>query len=323
MKVKLLVIGIICLLALVGGGGFVWWQTQLAAVNPTNTQEVAFVVPRAQAAAITLQQLEAQGLIRSSLAARIYLKVTNSGQSLQNGTFLVSPSQDLQTVIAVLSQGPKDIWVTFPEGWRREQIAARLASQLVGPEATFDTAEFMQATQALEGQLFPDTYLIPRTASAADVVRLMTATFASKTSLDPVADQDTLILASIIEREGKTTTDRPIIAGVLQNRLDADWPLQVDAAVQYGRDTTQCRGNLDCDWWSPLYDSKIPSLYNTYLHAGLPPGPISNPGLVSINAALNPADTPYWYYIHAPDGTAYYATTLAEHNANIDKYLKP
>jgi UPF0755 protein len=149
----------------------------------------------------------------------------------------------------------------------------------------------------------------------------MTDTFSAKTSgLTPKGSNLTFVeavtLASIIERETKTDAERPIVAGILINRLNAGMPLQVDAAVQYAIGTSK-------DWWPilGLTDLKINSPFNTYKFAGLPPAPIANPGLSSLKAAFAPTATSYWYYIHDSTGQIHYAKTLAEHNANIAKFL--
>jgi UPF0755 protein len=149
----------------------------------------------------------------------------------------------------------------------------------------------------------------------------MTETFTAKTQGLTVQGSNltfsqAVILASLLERETKTDTERPIVAGILINRLNLGMPLQVDASVQYAVGTP-------ADWWPiiTLNDLKVNSLYNTYKYAGLPPAPIANPGLSSFKAALNPAQTDYLYYISDTSGQIHYAKTLAEQNANIAKYL--
>lgn len=311
--------GVLVLLALaviLGSWGFWWWSGQVKPSDPANETKVAFVVAKDQTGNQIINNLAEQGLIRSGLAARIYVYVSGNQNRLQAGSFILTRSMTLSQVFTALTGPPADVWVTIPEGWRREQIAARLQATLadVG-SASFVTDEFVSATATLEGQLFPDTYLIPVAATASDVMRIMTANFNSKAGLDMPADRRTLVLASLIEREGRSDTDRPVIAGILAKRLKAGWPLQVDATVQYAIASAQ-------DWWPDQIDTKFASPYNTYQNAGLPPTPIANPGLAAIRAATQPAETDYWYYLHAPDGSVYFAKTIAEHNANIDKYLK-
>ena len=131
-----------------------------------------------------------------------------------------------------------------------------------------------------------------------------------------------ITLASIVEREGRTASDRPVIAGILLKRLRANWPLETDATLQFALGYQP----QEKTWWKKeitVEDKKIDSPYNTYLNTGLPPGPIANPGLQSIKAVIYPEPTDYWYYLHDSKGVAHYAKTLDGHNANIAKYLNP
>jgi UPF0755 protein len=314
VKTKFVVLSLgVLAMFLMGVLGFGWWKTQL---NPVSTDEspVAFVVIPGESGIQTANKLTEAGLARSVLVTRIYMKAMGIESKVQPGSFVLQQNMSLPEIFNQLLQGPQDIWVTIPEGWRREQVAERMSARL-GDE-NFIVSEFLKQTEDLEGQLFPDTYLIPAVANASDVVRIMSANFKTKSGLNMPSDTNILILASLIEREGKSATDRPGIAGVLTNRLDAGWPLQVDATVQYAR------GNAN-DWWPTLTDTKFSSIYNTYIHTGLPPTPIASPGLESIQAALDPDESEYWYYIHAPDGSVHFGRNLNEHNANIDKYLRP
>ncbi|MEJ2347990.1 MAG: endolytic transglycosylase MltG, partial [Patescibacteria group bacterium] len=132
-----------------------------------------------------------------------------------------------------------------------------------------------------------------------------------------------ITLASLLERETITNEERPVVAGILWKRVEAGWPLQVDAAVQYAIATADCQGKIECEWWPILTkeDLAINSSYNTYKYPGLPPAPIASPGLSSIKAAIFPEDSPYWFYLHDADGEIHYAETLEEHNANVSRYL--
>lgn len=320
---KVVALGLI-LVVILAGLGFWWWTGQVGAVSPGNEQKAAIVVAQNQTGTEIVNSLAAQGLIKSSLAAKIFLYVSHQQNKLQAGSFVVSPGLTLAELFQVLTGPAIDVWVTIPEGWRREQIAVRLQESL-GGEATsnFSLPSFMVGSQNLEGRLFPDTYLIPRSASASDVIKIMTDNFASKAKIDPQTQKDVLILASLVEREGITDSDRPVIAGILAKRLQAGWPLQVDATVQYAQDNDRCKTNIEtCKYWEPVTNSKFPSTYNTYLHTGLPPAPISNPGAAAIAASAIPTTNPYWYYLHDANGEIHYAKTLEEHQANIDKYLR-
>jgi UPF0755 protein len=246
------------------------------------------------------------------------LRVTGQITKIQSGEFKLTPSYSLFQTVNTIFKGPVELWVTIPEGLRREEIVQKFANGL-GKDATFVT-DFLQASKGKEGYLFPDTYLLPRDMTAATIVKKMTDTFASKTqnlkNNSGLSFDQAIVLASLLERETKTDAERPIVAGILIKRLNSDWPLQIDATVQYAVGTPK-------NWWPilTLDDLSIKSAFNTYKNQGLPPFPIANPGISSIKAVLNPVESDYWYYIHDNSGQIHYAKTLAEHNANIAKYL--
>ncbi|MCX6703947.1 MAG: endolytic transglycosylase MltG [Candidatus Woesebacteria bacterium] len=278
-----------------------------------------FVIAKGLSASQIGTKLESAGIIKSALAFKIYIQFTGQSGKLQSGQFRLSPSFSMFQNVNALFNGPIEIWVTIPEGLRREEMAAKFATAL-GKDATFSD-DFLLASKGKEGYLFPDTYLFPLDTSATAVVKKMADTFTAKTlGLIPQGSNltfsEAVTLASIIERETKTDAERPVVAGILLNRINAGMPLQVDAAVQYAVGTSK-------DWWPilSLADLKINSAYNTYKYAGLPPAAIANPGLSSLKAAFNPAKTDYLYYIHDSTGLIHYAKTLAQHNANIARYL--
>jgi UPF0755 protein len=226
------------------------------------------------------------------------------------------------------------VWVTIPEGLRREEIVEEFIKGLgkKGKEADDFRREFLMLSESEEGFLFPDTYLFPKTATAELVVNKMKKTFNKKLgNLEPDIKRSNytlsqiVTLASIIERETVTDKERPIVAGILFKRLEAGWPLQADAAVQYAVASAKCKTqNTKCKWWPKLtrQDLEIDSLYNTYKYRGLPPGPIANPGLSSIKAAVYPKESPYWFYLHGGDGSIRFASDVEEHNKNVEKYLR-
>ncbi|MGA3291735.1 MAG: endolytic transglycosylase MltG [Candidatus Microgenomates bacterium] len=301
----------------IAAGAF-WFYKSSLPVSVTENFNY-FVISKGESAAEIGSNLQSSGIIKSALAFKIYLQVTGQSGNLQSGEFRLTPSFSLFQTIETLFKGPVEISVTIPEGLRREEIAAKFAAGL-DKDSSF-TTEFLQASSGKEGYLFPDTYLFPRDASASAIVKKMTDTFTAKTEgLTPqdsgLSFSQSVILASILERETKTDTERPIVAGILLNRINMGMPLQVDASVQYAVGTSK-------DWWPilSLADLAVKSPYNTYVNQGLPPTPISNPGLSSLKAAFNPAKTNYLYYIHDSSGQIHYAQTLAEHNANIAKYL--
>ena len=216
-----------------------------------------------------------------------------------------------------LTHGTLDIWIKIPEGKRAEEIAEILEKEL----ETYSPS-WRATLISNEGYLFPDTYLVPKNADINSIISIMKNNFNAKIKSVNLSQNDSrlkevIIIASLIEREAITDNEKPIIASVIDNRLKAGMSLDIDATLQYikGQDVTG-------EWWSipTIEDKKIISEFNTYRNAGLPPFPISNPGIEAIKAALNPQDSDYYYYIHDAEGNVHFAKTLAEHNANIKKY---
>ncbi|MDD1677641.1 MAG: endolytic transglycosylase MltG, partial [Methanomicrobiales archaeon] len=270
------------------------------------------------------ERLERAGLVRSSTAFQILVVKEGLGRKIQAGDFRLSPAMTSLEIAQQLTHGTLDRWVTLVEGWRREETGQYLASNFQFPNSNFQYEEFLDLTGDLEGKLFPDTYLLPKDVDAKRLVAILTLNFEKKTAnLKP--EKKDLILASIVEREAKFEADRPIVAGILLNRLEHGWPLQADATVQYVVGSKKCEvGKVKCEWWPKNLtrdDLEIKSPYNTYLYTGLPAGPICSPGLAAIKAAMSPAETDYLYYLSDSEGKMHYARTLEEHNENIAKYL--
>ncbi len=289
------------------------------------------MVIRGRSASEIGRELYDKGLIRNPLAFKFYVQLTDKSDQIQAGEFRLSPSYSLEKIVDTLSGPPLELWVTVPEGLRREEVVEKFIAGLEkqGPDMIDFRKEFLQESVDMEGYLFPDTYLFPRDVSASKVVSTLRNTFDKKMqeignnypngySLDNI-----VTLASLIEREAITDEERPVVAGILYNRLINDWPLQIDAAVQYAIASANCKGKVECSWWPKNLtqeDLEIDSPYNTYKYSGIPPAPISSPGLESLKAAADPESSDYFFYIHA-DGKIYYAKTLSEHNANVRKYL--
>lgn len=283
-------------------------------------EEKVFVVQKGENLSQVAQNLEKQGLIRNAFAFKIFGLTQGMAAKIQAGDFRLKPAMNNQQIMQALSHGTADTWMTFPEGWRREEYSRRLAVNLTG----FDEQAFLALTKNSEGKLFPDTYAFPKDASPAAVVKILTANFAAKTK-DLRLTQAALILASIVEREAPNDLDRPIIAGILLKRQQKGWALQADATLQYAKANIACRiANAKCDWWPVVAgaDKNVNSLYNTYKYLGLPPGPIANPGLASLRAALAPQASAYWFYLSDAEGQIHYAATLEEHQQNIARYLR-
>lgn len=304
------------------GGSVVWWWQDIASMDPRDATPVMFTVQRGDGVKAIAANLSQKGLIRSPISFFVLVKLLNLERELQAGDFRLSRRMDARTIAEELTHGMLDIWVTTLEGWRVEEIATRVAKDLDIPEA-----EFLKFAQ--EGYMFPDTYLIPRDATAAAIADIFRKTFDAKVTAGLRQDAqktgltwaEVIVLASIVEREGNSDEDRPVIAGILLKRLKADWPLQADATLQYALGYQ----SYEKSWWKTSLtaaDKTVRSPYNTYRNPGLPPAPISNPGLASIRAVVYPTETDYWYYLHDPQGRIHYARTIEEHNANIAAYLQ-
>ena len=323
MKRTLLLIPLIILVAT---GIILWWYS---AVKPASTDSTLkdFLIVKGSSAAQIGNKLFKEGLIKNPLAFKLYVQITSKARSIPAGEFRLSPSYSLFKLVDELVRGPREIWVTIPEGLRKEEIAARFASSFDQGDVFIE--EFVEASKGMEGFLFPDTYLFPKEASASAVVKKMRSTFDVKTAefeeeiaSSSLSLNEIVTLASIVERETKTNEERPVVAGILLNRLDIGMGLQADATVQYAIASSKCVSN-DCQWWPQITreDLEIASPYNTYRFKGLPPAPIASPGISSLRAAIIPSSTDYLYYLHDAKGEIHYAETLEEHNANVRNYL--
>lgn len=289
-----------------------WFYDNAKAVNNDRVFQ-NFIIEKGASATQIGSSLQKEGLIKNKLAFKIYLRGIGLSSSLQKGEFRLSPSMNLFEIVEALQKGPIEVWTTIPEGLRHEEIAQKFAQSL-NKDNDFVT-EFISLSKPKEGYLFPDTYLFPKEVSAKAIIDKMVANFEEKTS-DLNLTYNQVILSSMLERETKTDEERPIVAGIILNRLNAGWPLQIDATNQYAIGTSK-------NWWPilTLNDLEIDSKYNTYKNTGYPITPIANAGISSLRASANPEASDYFFYIHDPSGQIHYAKTLSEHNANIRKYL--
>ncbi|NTU46734.1 endolytic transglycosylase MltG [Candidatus Roizmanbacteria bacterium] len=269
------------------------------------------------------KQLMQEGLIRNKVVFFIIVKQNGIDKKLQAGNFRLSPSMDTYKIAQSLTKGTNDVWLTVVEGLRKEEIASQITEKFLIPEIEFNGA-------AQEGYLFPDTYLIPAQASVQDIVSLMRANFDKKFTSDlkskartiGLTEKQVVILASLVEREAKYDDDRKKVASILVKRFQNDWPLQIDATVQY---VLGYQPNKKTWWKADLTDQdlQISSSYNTYKNKGIPPAPICNPGLKALVAvATADPNIGAWYYVSDATGHLHFASTLEEHNENIKKYLR-
>lgn len=267
-----------------------------------------FEIKPGESATTIAKNLQRVGLIRSPLYFRLLVRLQDL--TLQAGIYQVAPNLPPRQLVLTLTRGfGTDLKFTIPEGYRLEQTATVISDKL-----GIDPTSFLAASKGKEGRLFPDTYFVKAGTTAAEVVALMESTFISRY---PALSQEDLILASLVERETRAQEEKPIVAGILKKRLEAGWPLELDATVQYALGTST-------EWWptTTLLDRQVNSPYNTYTNPGLPPAPISAPGSAAIEAVQNPQDSPYWFYLHDREGNIRYAATAAEHSANISKYIR-
>ena len=285
------------------------------------------------------QILDESGVIRSPFVFMLTCRMSGAGQNLKPGVYELNRAMSVPEIIRQVVKGEAlESWVTIPEGYNVRQIADLLEQErLVYGEAfvrvaitmadEFPTYSFL-TTDSLEGYLFPDTYLVARGIDPQGIIVKMLDAFEAKV-IEPLQPEiedairlrfglppdffpeglhKMLTLASLVEREAKIAKDRPLIAAVLWNRLARDMKLQVDATVTYS--PGESRQNKDRIYHKDLENG---SPYNTYIHHGLPPGPICNPGLESIKATLNPARVDYLYYVARPDGSHVFSRTHEEH----------
>ncbi|MDE2019230.1 MAG: endolytic transglycosylase MltG [Patescibacteria group bacterium] len=288
-----------------------------------NPAPVVFEIRHGESFTDIVHGLAAANLIRSSLAFEVASVASGEAFHLKAGLYRLDPAMSSFAILSQLaSSGGQPITVTIPEGKNIYEIDAALANALVikpGELVAYDKNGEWRMEDGewgtLEGHLFPDTYQFAPGSGIQDVVQKFLDNFRAKAA--PVLGdttstaEQTLILASILEKEVQTPADQAIVAGILEKRLAAGMYLDVDATVKYG--------NLVSGSERPATSSP----YDTYHHKGLPPTPIGNPGLQVIQAALHPQNSPYWYYLSDPKtGKTIYARTLAEQNKNIALYLK-
>jgi UPF0755 protein len=285
---------------------------------PSNFPSGAVVtVPEGSSLAEIASLFGEKHLIRSPRALELLLRLTNSVAVA--GDYLFRAPEIMTTIARRLASGDYGITsvkVTIPEGATTYEIAKLIARQI--PD--FDTKTFIKQAQPQEGFLFPDTYYFQPTWNIERIIETLTKQFRIATKpLTPLLNrsgrtlEQVVIMASLLEREARTTESRRLIAGILWKRLDIGMPLQVDAVFPYiiGRNTFQLSRT----------DLATSSPYNTYRYRGLPIGPIANPGLDALTATLTPIGSDYWFYLSDRFGTFHYAVDFAEHKRNKAKYL--
>jgi UPF0755 protein len=294
--------------------------------------------------------LERQGIIKNHGFFTLYVLISGNYSKLQAGSYKVSPSMSVADIVKKIATG--DVIknkITIIEGWDLEDIGKYLETQKLYAKPAFAQGssepseakkDFLDLTKkdfsgsfdflkdkpknlSLEGYIFPDTYEVLPEEKPEELLKNTLANFDKKLTTDlrqEIANQKKSIfqiitMASILEKEVKSLEDKKIVSGILWKRLESGIPLQVDATINYITDKNDSRVQIK--------DTKIDSPYNTYKYGGLPLGPICNPGMNSILAAIYPAESPYWYYLSANgSGKTIFSKTLEEHNIAVVKYLK-
>lgn len=286
-----------------------------------------------------------EGIIRSKWIFVIYVSFTGHALDLKSGEYKFGKILSIADMAKILSAGGvRELSITIPEGWDIYDIKAFIEAGGISSRVEFEKAvgagsayrlserfEFLRDTPphaSLEGYLFPDTYRIFIGTLAEEIVEKMLVNFDRKITAELRAEIirrnknifEVITIASLIEKEVVTDEDRTVVSGILWKRLAIGIPLQVDATIIYIKNQKsgiKIQGNGKIS----IEDTKIDSPFNTYKYAGLPAGPIANPGLSAIRAAIFPKESPYFYYLSASDGRTIFSKTLDEHNAAKVKYL--
>ena len=322
---QLSLLGLLTLFILIYG----WYRFNLLPASPPVSHASAFGISQGESPATIAARLEEAKLIRSASAFLVYATLHSQRGRLQAGYYELNPGHSTPTIARMLASGQiKSQALVVPEGYRLSQIRKRAL------EAGIKAADWDEAINAsyphpflaerpagasLEGYLFPDTYQIGASTTAREVITIMLNNFDQRVTPQYRAGlknkglslHQALTLASIIERESGEAKDKPLIAQVFLRRLGANQGLESDVTIHYVTDDS-----------GQAFSTKLDSPYNTYLHAGLPPGPICSPGLVSLDAVLHPANTDYLYFLADKSGKTHFTRTFAEHQRNIERYLK-
>jgi len=315
------------LLALVVLAGLGWGLMQTPLTPPS---ECFVEIETGSSTLLIARQLEEASVLRTRYAF-VVARLLRRGKLKAGEYRFTTPATPLQVYDRIARGDVYTIPITIPEGNNLYDIAARFEASHFFPAADLLTAAHQQTSiisdldphaTSLEGYLFPDTYLFPRHITAEQAVRAMVRRFrqAAKTIGLAAPTRSTVVIASLIERETPIASERPLVASVFQNRLARGMPLMSDPTVIYGLE-------LAGKWRGEIYASDLDydSPYNTYRHTGLPPGPVSNPGLSSLKAAMHPAQSDYLYFVAEtadPFGHSRFAATLEEHNRNVVSYRK-
>jgi len=307
---------------------------QVSVSHGSDTDSVTVALGEHEGAVELASDLRDRGIIGSKYAFIYHVLKEGLRTKLRAGNYLLDGTMSIPEIVGKIVRGEvveKGVKVTFPEGMTAEEMSTRLSSNGLSGEAFLDAVRnpdpslsdrypflsIAPPSATLEGFLFPDTYFFDPKLGADSIVEKMLDGFSDRVGpllfeAEGAGGYDALVLASILETEVRTESDRRIVADIFLRRIEVGMPLQSDATVRYALGEIKIKHSLD--------DISVESPYNTYANKGLPPGPISNPGLVSIWAALDPAPSPYWFFLNNPEtGKTVFSATFEEHIVNKAK----
>lgn len=310
-----------------GLAAYLAWDWRTPAAPPESP--VMLTVPRGMKAGQVAEAVVREGLVRSRFSFKAAFALYGNPRKIRAGTYRFDgPMTPLQIIDKFNRGDVVYLKVTIPEGLRKEEVAKVLADAGLGSRDALLAAaadpspirDLDPGAPDLEGYLFPETYLLDPGLSEKAVISALVRGFRGWWERRGAASsqpREVVTLASLVEKETASAPERPLVAGVFANRLRLGMPLQTDPSIVYAQERAGVyRGFLTREDWA------YPSPFNTYLHAGLPPGPICSPGLASLEAALHPQDTPFLYFVAKGDGTHAFGRTLQEHNANVARYRR-
>lgn len=318
---KLLGVLVLAILLVVAGGAWLWRQLHVPIALPAGGAIVS--VAPGEPFRTVCARLEEAGIVRQSWILHWWARWSGEDRLVRSGDYLFAePIAPMDVLQALRSPGAALNRVTIPEGRTVAGVAALLEQTGLGGADEFlclaSDPQFLASldlpASGLEGYLFPDTYDFAWTTAPDDILRLMVQRFRQQTEAlqarrvsSGLSEIEMVTLASIIESETGAAEERPLISGVFHNRLRIGMRLQADPTAVYDRGAGAPTAE----------DLKVDSPYNTYIYAGLPPGPICNPGLAALEAALQPSEVPYMYFVANNDGTHVFSRTLDEHNRAV------
>ena len=329
-KITAAVIGGLALAVILAGTLFYFWMAEFLTIPPgRDNTPVIFTIPPGQGLSAIARDLEGAGLISDSLRFKLYARYKKAGTRLKAGEFELAKTFLPDKVLDHLISGKVKLYrFTIPEGLNMEEIAGVVEKTGICERQTFldlcrDSTLIREAglkARSLEGYLFPDTYLYPKTATCRQIILRMTQGFhrtftqawQARAKALGYSVHEIVTLASIIEKETGAAKERPIIASVFHNRLQKGMRLESDPTVIYGQD----------DYHGRIRYKHLRRVtpYNTYQIQGLPVGPIASPGKAALHAALYPANTDYLFFVSKNDATHQFSKTLKAHNRAVRKY---